>query len=200
MSNNIRKLRQSKDWSMRQLAEEMSTEESPVHFTTIAKIERSQRKLTREWIIRFAKALQVQPSEIIDDHELVGFPLVARQHPVIGMVSAGNWREAVQETDRYIAAPVKGPQVFGLTVDGNSMDKLAQAGATVLVDPDRRDLLDGKYYVVMRDGGEATFKQYRASPARLEPCSTDDSHKPMMLGQEPFSVVGQVVGVYQNLV
>lgn len=198
MSNNIRKLRQAKGWSMRQLADEMSQPESPVHFTTVAKIERSQRKLTREWIARFASALNVRPSEIVDD-ELHDPIRIAAELPVIGMVSAGNWREAVQETDRYIAAPVEGERVFGLDVDGDSMDKLAPAGSTVLVDPDQLDLLDGKFYVVMREDGEATFKQYRASPARLMPCSNNPAHSAIALGQEPFTVIGKVVGVYQNL-
>lgn len=198
MSNHIRKLRQAKGWSMRELADKMSTAENPVHFTTIAKIERSQRKLTPEWIKRFADALGAFPSELVDDYDLVGFPLVARQHPVIGMVAAGNWREAAQETTRYIAAPVKARNAFGLVVDGTSMDKIAPEGSVVMVDPDCFDLHDGGLYVVMNDDSEATFKRYRADPARLEPVSSDPDHGVIQLGRAPFSVIGKVVGVYQS--
>lgn len=199
MSNHIRELRQAAGLSLRELADRLSTADHAVHFTTVAKIERSQRALTPEWVARFSEALGVKPSELSDDHHLAGFPLVSRQHPVIGMVSAGNWREAVAESDEFIAAPVTGRNVFGLTVDGTSMDRIAPNGSTVMVDPDLLELHDGHHYVVMNGDGEATFKQYRANPARLEPCSTDPQHKAIMLGQEQFTIVGRVLGVYQQL-
>lgn len=199
MANHIRALRQAAGLSLRELADKMSTADHAVHFTTVAKIERSQRALTPEWVVRFSKALGVDPVKLSDDNSLANFPMITRQHPVIGMVSAGNWREAVVETDNYIAAPVSGRNVFGLVVDGSSMDKIAPHGSTVMVDPDRPELHDGLHYVVMNGEGEATFKQYRANPARLEPCSTDPQYKPIMLGQEPFTIVGRVLGVYQQL-
>ena len=196
MSNHIRELRQLRGLSLRELADRMSTPDDPVHFTTIAKIERSQRKLTYDWAVRFADALDQPLSAVTEDLPGVGFPLVARQHPVIGQVAAGNWREAVHETRRYIAAPVSGKNVFGLEVNGDSMDQIAPAGATVLVDPDQFELHDGSLYVIMNGEGETTFKRFRASPARLEPLSSNPLHQIIPLGQAPFSVVGKVEGVY----
>ena len=192
-ANHIRELRDQRGWSLRELADRMG-----IHYTTVAKIERSQRRLTHEWATKFAEAFGVKIFQVASDYEGASFPLVARQHPVIGMVAAGNWREAVVETDDYIAAPVTGRNAFGLRVDGASMDRIAPEGAVVMVDPDQPDLHDGSLYVVMNDESEATFKQYRANPARLEPCSSDPTFKPIVLGQQPFTVVGKVVGVYQS--
>jgi len=197
--NHVRELRQARGWSMRELAEKMSEQGEVVHFTTIAKIERSQRKMTIEWAKRFADAFGVQPAELLGDEATGIFPIAGGQIPVIGMVSAGNWREAIQETTDYITAPVSAQRAFGLVVEGDSMDKITPEGSTVLIDPDDCDLRDGDYYVVLNGDGEATFKRFRAEPARLEPCSNNPAHSVIMLGNKPFTITGRVVGVYQKL-
>lgn len=95
-------------------------------------------------------------------------------------------------------APVNGKNIFGLEVAGDSMDLVAPAGATVLVDPDHFEMHDGSLYVIMNGDGETTFKRFRTDPARLEPLSSNPEHKVIPLGQTPFSVVGKVEGVYQS--
>lgn len=184
---------------MRELGEKLDPVK-PVHFTTIAKIERSQRNLTAEWALRFAEAFDVPASEISDDFADARLRVPAKAIPVIGMVAAGNWQEAVEHTDKYIEAPRPSGNAFGLVVHGHSMNKIAPEGATVIVDPEQPELHDGSYFVVTNGEGEATFKQYRSNPARLEPVSDDSSFKTLMLGQDAFEVVGRVVGVYQHLV
>ena len=191
MPNNIRDLRTAQGLSMRELADRMGT-----HFTTVAKIERSQRKLTQDWVIKFAAALGVTPSEIAPGNW--DGPSV-HTVPVIGLVAAGNWREAVEHAHEHITAPVPQMGAFGLRVEGNSMDKIALPGSIVLVNPNDVELRDGSFYVIMNEEGEATFKQFRTDPLRLEPCSSDPSHKPIALGQEPFRVVGRVTGSYVTL-
>jgi len=197
--NNIRELRQARGWSMRELAEKMSESGDPVHFTTVAKIERSERKLTLEWAKRFADAFKVHPAEIMGGENATLFQISSRPIPVIGRVAAGHWREAIQDTTDFITAPVAAPRAFGLTVDGDSMDLVTPEGSTVLIDPDDADLRDGSYYVVLNGDGEATFKRYRADPSRLEPCSSNPNHTPIILGRQPFTITGRVVGVYQKL-
>lgn len=193
MSNNIRELRLAKGLSMRELAERMNS-----HFTTIAKIERSQRKLTYDWARKFAEALEVSPDEIGGGDWGIP-PRQVRAIPVIGMVAAGNWQEAVQSADDFIMAPARGSATFGLTLEGDSMNLIAQSGSVVLVDPDERELSDGAYYVIMNQDGETTFKQFRTDPLRLEPCSNNPVHKSIPLGHEPFQVVGRVTGFYTSL-
>lgn len=73
------------------------------------------------------------------------------------------------------------------------MNQVVGADATIIVDPDDFELRDGKFYAVMNGDGETTFKRFRADPPRLEPCSTNPDHKPIILGREPFTVVGRIV-------
>lgn len=198
MANEVRTLRKAQGWSIRELAERMSTEDKPVHFTTVAKIERSDRKLTHEWAQRFAETFGV-PVETVYGEPAPAGGTVARRIAVIGMVAAGNWREAVHHADEFIPAPIDAPNAFALRVAGDSMDRLAPDGAYALVNPDEFNLRDGQYYVVMNGEGETTFKQYRADPARLEPSSSNPNHQTLTLGREQFTVVGRVEGVYRKL-
>lgn len=140
---------------------------------------------------------QIKAPEMDRIRELLGDPgAPLGAVPIIGLVAAGNWREAVQ---RSIAAmPRPDPSIpsraFALNVDGDSMDLIAEDGATVIVDPDDKALFPRRYYVVLNGDGEATFKQFKADPARLVPCSSNPRHHELMLGEgEPFEVVGRVI-------
>ncbi len=118
-----------------------------------------------------------------------------RAIPVIGMVAAGNWREAIQQTRDYMPAldPSVPPRVFYLDVVGDSMDLLIPEGGRVLVDPDDKALFPNRYYVVENAEGETTFKQLKMDPMRLVPCSTNSAHQEIAIGEEPFSIVGRVL-------
>jgi SOS-response transcriptional repressor LexA len=119
----------------------------------------------------------------------------ARTIPVIGQVSAGRWREAVQRP--LYGMPVPDPSVpknaFALQVQGDSMDLLVDDGGTVIVDPDDKALFPGRFYVIQTPDGESTFKQFKADPARLVPCSTNPAHQEVPIGGEPFEVVGRII-------
>lgn len=116
--------------------------------------------------------------------------------PIIGQVAAGSWREAVLNPIANMPAPDPDipQQTFGLVVDGDSMDKVVESGGTVLVDPNDSALYPGRYYVVGNGEGETTFKQFLLDPARLEPCSFNASHRPIVIGDGTnFHVVGRVI-------
>jgi repressor LexA len=120
---------------------------------------------------------------------------VSRSIPVIGQVAAGNWREAVHHP--IDALPSPDPHIparaFALRVMGDSMDLLVDDGATIIVDPEDKVLFNDRYYVVLNSDGEATFKQFKADPARLTPCSSNRAHREILLGGEPFEVVGRII-------
>jgi phage repressor protein C with HTH and peptisase S24 domain len=40
---------------------------------------------------------------------------------------------------------------------------------------------------------EATVKMYQRSPARFEPCSTNEDHKSFLVAETDFTVIGKVV-------
>jgi SOS-response transcriptional repressor LexA len=116
--------------------------------------------------------------------------------PIIGQVSAGNWREAIEQPIGHLPSP--DPTIpngaFALRVSGDSMDQYVEDGGTVIVDPTDRALFPGRFYVVLNDTGETTFKQFADNPARLAPCSTNPEHVEIMIGDgTAFSIVGRVI-------
>lgn len=129
-----------------------------------------------------------------DNSSLNGGPV--RSIPIIGQVAAGAWQEAVQNASHTIPAPADTvpKRAFGLRVQGDSMDLVVPDGGTVIVDPDDKALFPKSYYVILNAGGEATFKQFLADPARLAPCSSNPAYKDIMMGSgEAFTVVGRVI-------
>lgn len=193
--NNLRDLRVERGLTIREVADRMG-----VHFTSVARIERSERALNSSWTQRFAEALHVDPSQIVNGAVPTGRPGPSmRTLPIIGEVAAGNWREAVQHPDGVLPSPFGGENAFVLSIKGDSMDRITPANSLVIVDPDQPELHDGVLYVIMNSEGETTYKQYRANPARLEPVSTNEDHKPIQLGRSPFEVVGRVVGYFAPL-
>lgn len=118
-----------------------------------------------------------------------------RLAPVIGMVPAGNWRQAVQQPRDWMPVLETGAprNVFYLDVEGDSMDKVVPEGGRVLVNPDDRALYPGRMYVISNAEGETTFKMFMDGPARLVPLSTNPAHADIPIGEEPFSIVGRVI-------
>lgn len=192
--NKVRAMRLARGWSLAKLAEEAGTT-AP----TIMKLEKSQRRLDLDWIERLAAAFGVSAAELAFGG---GGPMTVRHVPIVGTIPAGNWREAVQHAEGEIPVPAGmdgGASTFALRPIGDSMDLLIPTGGYVLVDPEDGELRDGRVYAVMNGDGETTVKRYRAEPARLEPCSSNPSHKEMLLGSEPITVIGRVIGSFAKM-
>lgn len=113
--------------------------------------------------------------------------------PIIGLVSAGAWREAIEHPRGWMPSPDRALSnyAFAVVVEGDSMDRVADAGEVIIIDPADIELVPGKYYVVRNGDGDTTFKQYRGDPARLEPCSKNEAHQTIYPGRDVFTVVGR---------
>lgn len=202
--NRIRQLRKARGLTLEQLAALVPNPDTGAQtdISTISKLELSKRALTTDWMQRLATALGVEPAALLGGGlggglggELGVAPV--RRVPLIGTIAAGNWREAIEDPLSLVPCESGGANTFALLVDGDSMDRLVPPGGRIYIDPDDFALRDGKYYAVMR-GGETTFKRFRASPARLEPCSTNPAHLVIEIGREPFTVIGRVVGTWRD--
>lgn len=117
--------------------------------------------------------------------------------PLLSKVPAGSMREAL--ADRRGSIPYFDPSIppnaYALEVDGDSMDKVAEGGATIVIDPDDVQLFPLELYVV-RSGDEVTFKQYVDSPPRLVPLSTNPRHTPINISTDrEWKVEGKVLWV-----
>jgi len=121
----------------------------------------------------------------------------ARTIPILGLVSAGRWQEAMGGARGGDRMPIFDPNTpknaFAVYVTGDSMDKVVEDGGTIIVDPDDRALYPRRYYVVRNGHGDTTFKQFLDGPARLSPCSTNPAHKDILIGEETFEIVGRVI-------
>lgn len=113
--------------------------------------------------------------------------------PIVGLVSAGAWREGFEHIRGYMPSPDKSlsRDSFVVVVEGDSMDLVAREGEGIIVDPCDLDLIAGKYYVIRNSGGETTFKRYMDNPARLEPCSSNTAHETIYPGRDEFTVIGR---------
>ena len=117
-----------------------------------------------------------------------------RRIPLYGDVPAGSPQPGQQRTGRWhaVSDPETPPNAYALTISGESMNLIVPNGSTVIIDPDSTSLWEGHRYVVQMENGETTFKEFATDPARLIPCSDDDSHKEILIGNEPIKVLGRV--------
>lgn len=115
--------------------------------------------------------------------------------PVIGITSAGRWREAVQVPLGHMPYPsgLASELAFGLEVRGDSMNRLIEDGGWILIDPAKKELHPGSCYLIANGDYEATVKMYQRSPSRFDPCSTNGEHKGFLIADTEFTVIGKVV-------
>ncbi|OCK08635.1 phage repressor like transcriptional regulator, XRE family [Thalassospira sp. KO164] len=192
--NNIRKLRKLRGWSQGELAERVSGTTSQ-----ISRLENGNLQLTMKWLETISNALNCKPYQLISNvQETVKIP-------IIGWVSAGAFTNsetvAIEEMsyhDTIECAGVDPNSCFALRINGDSMNLIAPEGSTIIVDVSRKDPVDKKFYVVANNGGEATFKQFKSDPPRLEPCSTNPQHE-TLFPQGEILIVGRVIRVIHDL-
>ncbi|AXU20378.1 hypothetical protein C7W88_17000 [Novosphingobium sp. THN1] len=193
--NRIKEWRIKRGFTMEGLGAAMAAD---LTASTIAKLEARKMALSADYLLDLANVLQVSPTDLLLN------TIPARVLPVVGKIAAGNWREAVEMSEESIPVPdnLPGNNLFVLRPDGDSMDRIVPEGADggfVVVDPDSRELFDRKFYVVMNEHGECTFKQFSQNPLALLPCSNNPEHQPIPIGTAPFTVIGRVVYVGQEL-
>lgn len=189
---NLFALRKARKMTQAQLADRAGTTSQQIH-----KLEKGKLGLSADWIYRLSEALDCNPADI-----LVGDASTALvKAPLISWVQAGKLAEVedpyeMGAVEQFVYAEYGRQTVIALTVRGDSMDRIAPDGSRIVVDYEDRQLIDGRYYVV-KIGDEATFKRYRAEPARFEPDSTQPHDT--IFPNEDALVVGRVVQVVHTL-
>lgn len=143
--------------------------------------------------IALARALNRSPGAMLDDEASEGAP--QRAIPVVNWVSAGKLTEVVPTpaSGRVVYASDLDPgDYFALKVNGTSMDRLSPDGSIIIINRRETTPQRGKPYV-FSIRGEASYKIWEADPPRLEPLSTDPSHKPTFINKKiNLFVVGRV--------
>lgn len=193
LSNRIRELRKAQRLSQEELAFRIGED---VTGAAISRLESGRMELTLRWMQRISQALGVGESDLIKP-SAIPVKLV----PVLGTIPAGPLAEAIENPDGWLPLPasIGGPRVFALRPHGDSMSRIATDEDLVVFDPDDLDLLPGRIYAVRNGTGQATFKRYRADPPRLEPDSNNPEHGPIIIGREPFVIIGRAIFAAKQL-
>lgn len=192
----IADVRKAKGWSQKRLAEEIGKAQ-----TTLSAWERGRKEEpTRAEVDRIARALGVSVAEL----EGSDARLTSVEVPLISWVSASQLADIGQITEADIIArlTVTGlpPGDYGaLEVVGDSMDRISPEGSKIIFRRDCGPPVSGNFYVFSL-GTETTYKRFYDEPVmRLEPFSTNATHRPIFLRDKGWTVVGQVVRSFIDL-
>jgi SOS-response transcriptional repressor LexA len=150
-----------------------------------------------------AKYFQDTPPGLIGSKELPPSPeRHARELvrvPLLDSVSAGKLKQPlsqihIEDVPLLAFADLGKGDFFALTVEGDSMDRIAPEGAMIVVDRSDTTLVSNKPYV-LSDRGHVTFKLWKPNPPRWAPASTNPIHEPIFVKTKEAAermVVGRV--------
>lgn len=176
-----------------------------INKNTLISHENGNRPISRQAAAKYGSAFGVEAGWILfGDRRDVEFPGLYRV-PLISMVSAGNLRDqpgiTAADVERWLqVADLPAGEWIALGVEGDSMNRVAPDGCTILVNRADDRLLDGKYYVFSLAGGEATFKRYRREPVEiLQPFSTNPDHTSIPVAGNDLYVFGRARRVITDL-
>lgn len=125
--------------------------------------------------------------------------------PLLSKVSAGmlKQREGVREADieRFIKVHDLPPgDWIALSVEGDSMNRVADDGAVIIVNRADDTLVDGQFYIFALEDGHATFKRFRRHPEpMMVPYSTNPDHFAVAVSERELYVFGRVRKVIIDL-
>lgn len=155
------------------------------HKSAVAKILSGERQVKVHEAAKIYELLQLIPIE----HSST------RSVPLIGFASAGKWREAVDMPRGRMILPqhVSGARAFAVETEGDSMNRVIPPGSWIVADPDDKVLVNRRIYLIQNADHEVTVKRYMSAPARFEPDSDNPEHKPFLVGDCEFSVLGRIV-------
>lgn len=204
--NELRKIREKLGLTQSELAQMVGTSQPQ-----ILRLEKSTRKLTKEWAERLAPALQTSAEALMFGE---GGP---KGMPIMGIIEAGQFRDISLEDQSderptiAVARDERFPNAaqYALKVSGDSMDELFANGSFVTCAnwaDTGLHLRPGLIVHVERTIGslvETTLKEIDGTgPFTLKPRSRNPKHKPIPLtGSDGVEVVvkGLVTGKWEPM-
>ncbi|MFV0575968.1 MAG: LexA family protein [Vibrio sp.] len=180
-----------------------------VSHVTISQWEKEDTSPKGVNLLKLAEVLQVSSAYLVDDGlsnvtQLdIQPPSYRNEYPILGKVSAGKFREAIQTYDlEYEPTTVKCSDAsYWLVVDGHSMTAPQGTGVSflegmlILVDPNR-DYSNNNYVVAYCENKHmATFKKISIEPEGtfLVPLNPDPTYKRINIADEFCEIAGVVV-------
>lgn len=207
LQENIRKLRQSKDWTQEQLAERLGVARS-----TVTQWESGWSQPRMGMVIKLSELFNVPPAYLIegaleDDnnrHVPKGFmpinPVPTVKVPVVGVVHAGQPID-YEEVDYTLDVPQSiihhDDGYYGCIVEGDCMDRVYPEGCLVVVDT-HKEPRDGSIGAFEIDGYQVVMRRVHrgANTLILSPESFNSEHRDLVFTEEgghTVEAIGTVV-------
>lgn len=161
-----------------------------VHFTTISKLERGTMSLTIEWADRFAKALNINPLDLLSDN------YAQRQWRSVPLYFWYSWtpEKGILGAKQlgWIPTMSEGGLEFGLGFyPSKDYEDNSGVGLNYVIDPSQRQLVAEKLYVFYLDEETGPLPgTFRLDPPRFV---LIDGGGDVVLGEQPFYLAGRVV-------
>ena len=186
IGKNIRLLRGNAGLTQQQLGDKIGMSQS-----IVGKLEMETRSMKIDVLEKIAEALDVSLSELI----FKAHPFPYRHVPIRGVVNAGDPMITFDDLTDYetVAFDTERGDFFALKVQGQSMDKVAPDGSTIIVDPKQTDpqALHKQAIVALQDG-EVIFKIWDNTLKLFQPKSTRDDYDPIP-AKYGAEILGKVV-------
>lgn len=199
--NELKRLMELKSGSVKAFSEEIG-----LAYTTVRSIlQRGVYNSNVENVLKICKGLNLKAEKILDydngeqelETEIDTLPV--REIPIVSQISAGLpiYAEENILEHTYIATKKlnTNKEIFGLRVNGDSMDKEFRDGDVVIVEKDAV-VENGQIAVVQVNGYNATVKRVRYEKDRiiLIPESNNPAHYPQVYSQDDeVKIIGKVV-------
>ena len=194
--NRVRALRKQQGLTLAQLAARM---DPPADVAGLQKIETGKTRLSLPWIKRISAALGVEPAELIAGPPV---PTASGLVPVLDRAIAAQWKEAGPMAGDQLAVIAPPRDAFAIRVEDSGMDRLLPCSGHLIIAPHERELLDGRYYLIVVEGadGLATIRRFRAgSPPVFEDIWQTGGSNQVPLGVEPLRVIGRIAALHGQL-
>lgn len=185
-----------------------AAEKSGIALGTLRRWEQGVNEPDITSLARLAQLYEVTTDTIIGtcfaDKAIAKATSSVRSLPHVDHIEASAFGEAVRfDGERRWASPIvvaRHPHAFFLDVHDDSMNMLFPDGCLVAVDPDEREVISGKTYVVLVDGRDAILRQVflAGNTIVLHPVSSNPEYRDRSIDCNdpeavPLSVIGRVV-------
>ena len=198
MAKNINKYMKMNKISRNKMSEALG-----VSYSTLSDWVNAKTYPRIDKIEMMANYFGVSKSDLVEDKQTVDTVQITTA-PVLSKVSAGMPMYSEENIVDYIYLPAHevkaGKEVFGLVVEGDSMNQEFKEGDIVIVEKDSI-VENGEIGVVMVNGYNATLKQvkYVQDSIVLMPKSDNPAHDPQIYNKDDeITIIGKVVGMHRK--
>jgi len=161
--NRIREWRQKKGWSLQQLADASDTSRAQID-----KLERGERRLTLDWMLRLSTPLECLPADLLPDSGTSiandrGSSLRERMIPVRSAARGGTDQEMFLEDGPIDHRPAPSfvahvKDAYAIYVVGDSMRPMYRPGQLLYINP-HKPLMPGQGVVITKHSRAVLIKE-----------------------------------------